>query len=277
MDQIKRQLEACEQAARLGGAELLAFRGRFQVHLKGTNDFVTDADIASQKVIFRYLHDLFPDYGFVGEESIQETDGGASQAEHCWIVDPLDGTLNYIHQLPSYSVSVALRQGNRIVAGAVFDPWLNELYSASLDSPARLNGDEIRVSPCTRLQEAMVVISLSQSVATDSPEVATTIRLLTEAKSVRRLGSAALNLCYVAAGRLDAYWASNVRAWDIAAGWIILEQAGGFMRDLNGQVLDLFKPRFAASCSRALTEEIETIHAQSAIAAADGSSKNQSS
>ncbi len=257
--QSREFLEVCRNAARIGGDQLLKFRDGFQTHKKKGSDFVTDADLASQTAIFDFLMNRYPDHGFLGEEDIDSQNQPTASSPYCWIVDPLDGTLNYIHQLQSYSVSVALRKGNDIVAGAVFDPVLDEMFAASNVSPATLNDQSIEVSGCDLLADALVVVSLPSQVSSNSPELDSFLRLLYHARSIRRLGSAALNLCYIAAGRLDAYWATTVNLWDIAAGWLILTRAGGTMRDLSGGPLDPGRPRFAASASQDLTQQIEQL------------------
>ncbi len=250
---------ACQQAARIGGEQLLLLRDRFQTRKKNTLDFVTDADIASQTVIHDFLMSRFPDHGFLGEEQIPTLSPSPSKSVYRWVVDPLDGTLNYMHRLQSYSVSVALQRNHQIIAAAVFDPLLEEMFVASESTPAMLNGQPIGVSRCAALNQALVVVSLPAGIQSSSPELEPFLKILFHARSVRRLGSAALNLCYVAAGRLDAYWATTVNLWDIAAGWLILEQAGGTMRDLSGQPLDAEQPKFAASASLELCEEIERL------------------
>ncbi len=249
-------LALCRDVARIGGRQLIDHQAHFRTHEKGANDFVTDADLASQRAIHDALQQHFPDHGFLGEEKLDLPMTGNRQSEYCWIVDPLDGTLNYVHGLQSFSVSVALRRGARIIAATVYDPWLDELYSACEDSPATLNDQPIRPSPCQALGEALVVVSLPARVSSESPELADFLKLLYGARSIRRLGSAALNLCYVAAGRLDAYWATTVNLWDIAAGCLIVQQAGAGITDVSGQRLDLDQPRFIAAATPELGREM---------------------
>lgn len=249
-------LSVCREVAQIGGRQLLQHQTSFRIHRKGINDFVTDADLASQRAIHDALYQKFPDHGFLGEENLELPMTRNRQAEYCWVVDPLDGTLNYVHGLYSFSTSVALRRGDRIVAGAIYDPWMEELYSADENSASTLNGEPLKSSNCGVLEDALIVVSLPARVQPESPELADFLQLLYRARSVRRLGSAALNLCYVAAGRLDAYWATTVKLWDIAAGSLIVQQAGGVMTDINGQPLDLDKPRFVAAATSTLAEEM---------------------
>ena len=248
------------KAARIGGHELLKWMGKTKTSEKNPGDFVTQADFASQKAIHDFLSDHFPNHGFVGEED-DGTDQQFENGQLCWIVDPLDGTKNYIHGLRSFSVSIALVQINnesvdQILAGAVLDPAIDECYSAGLGTGAELNGQPIQVSGETELREAMLVCSFSTRVSRDSAEVHRFLNLLGQAGSIRRLGSAALNLCYLACGRLDGYWASSLQCWDVAAGALILTEAGGDIVDLNGAPFKLRLPSMLATSSPGLREKI---------------------
>ncbi len=249
-------LHACRAAALAGGEQLEAYRNRFRSSEKGTNDLVTDADLASQRAIHDYLNGHFPDHAFLGEESMELPMTGNTDAEYRWIVDPLDGTLNYVHQLQSWSVSVALQHRDTIIAAAVYDPWLDEMYSATHTGPALLNDEPLRTSGCREPGQALLIVSLPASLTAQSPEIADVVRLMCGSQSVRRLGSAALNLCYVAAGRADAYWATSLNLWDIAGGWLILNQAGGCIRHPQGGAFDPNQPRLVAAASEALADEI---------------------
>ena len=254
-----RFIDTCQMVARLGGQQLMQRRDDFQAREKDPMDLVTDADLASQQVIHDALHEAWPEHHFLGEENLDLPMRLNNESEYSWIVDPLDGTLNFVHGLQSYSVSVALRFRDRIVASAVYDPWLDEMYAAGEHVPATLNGQPIRVSGCKDLQQALAVISLPTSVNRDSPELADFLELLFAARSIRRLGSAALNMCYLAAGRLDLYWATTLNSWDVAGGLLILEQAGGYVRDVNGQPLNLDQPRLLAAASQALSEQAQAV------------------
>jgi myo-inositol-1(or 4)-monophosphatase len=248
-------LETCQRVARLGGQELMKYRDSFQTREKAPWDLVTDADLASQQVIHDALQEVCPDHQFLGEEQLSLPMAQNRNSDYTWIVDPLDGTLNYVHGLQSFSVSVALRFRGRILTAAVYDPWLQELYAADERYPATLNGQPIAVSGCADLDKALAVISLPTAVQADSPELADFLKLLFAARSVRRLGSAALNLCYVAAGRLDLYWATTLSCWDVAAGYLILKQAGGVMTGTDGSPFDLDRPRMIAAASESLNRQ----------------------
>ena len=249
-------LETCKKAAQVGGQQLLDWRSRFDARLKAPNDWVTDADLASQRAIHDCLVEAYPDHGFLGEEDLDLPMLGNQDSDFRWIVDPLDGTLNYVHDLPSYSVSIALQHKGKIVVGAVFDPWLDEMYSAHANGPAKLNDRQIQVSGCQQLSQALSVVSLPSKVTKQSPEFEDFQKILFQARSVRRLGSAALNFCYVAAGRLDFYWATTVKVWDIAAGYLILNRSGGCTTGADGGALDLQQPKFVAAASQPLNQEV---------------------
>ncbi len=246
-------LETAKEAARLGGQVLLDWRDRFTISEKGQRDFVTQADLESEKVIREYIAERFPEHSFLGEETKMHV---GDNSEYCWIVDPLDGTTNYIHQLPSYSVSIGLRKGNEIIAGVVLDPLLGECFYASKDGGAFLNEQPIQVSGIAKLNRALLVVSLSASIQQDSLEHQQFTKLLFGCQGFRRLGSAALNLCYLAAGRLDAYWALSLNLWDAAAGLLILQEAGGVIRHVDNREFDLDDPRFVAAATEDLYQEV---------------------
>ena len=243
----------CEQAARAGGACLLDWVDRFEVREKGPSDLVTDADLASQEAIRDVLTTARPEFAFIGEESVAPHN---HDAEYQWIVDPLDGTTNYVHQLPGYSVSVALVRRGEILAGTVFDPVANECYTAAAGEGAYLNGKKLRTSTVTVLSQALVAVSLGAKVAPESPELREFNRVILQAQAIRRLGSAALNLSYLAAGRFDAYWAGETKAWDIAAGALLVCEAGGTITALDGSPFHISRPRFLAASTPTLHAEL---------------------
>lgn len=241
-------IDICEKAARAGADVLMDWRGRFQAREKGPKDLVTEADLESQRVIRQILLGEFPDHGFVGEEEQVAARRYVEGAGHCWVVDPLDGTANYVHRLQTFAVSVALLDGARHLVGTVFDPVMNECFSAIAGEGAYLNGTRIAVSSCRQLKDAMVAVSFSANVPRGSPEIGRFIEVLHASQGLRRLGSAALNLSYLAAGRLDGYWASQVMPWDVAAGVLLVREAGGLVTGMDGSGFDLNHPHLAASC-----------------------------
>lgn len=228
--------EIAVAAAMAAGEILRSNFGREQaVRYKGEVDVVTEVDEQAERKIGGMLRDAFPDYGMLAEE------GGASPgaSEHRWIVDPLDGTVNYAHGLPVFCVSIALERSGEVVLGVVHDPIRGETFVAERGGGATLNGRPIRVSATDELIRALVVTGLPY----DREEMPAAIELFTRfahlTQGMRGLGSAALDVCYVAAGRLDGYYERGVRPWDVAAGALILEEAGGRVTDFRGEKLDL--------------------------------------
>jgi myo-inositol-1(or 4)-monophosphatase len=250
-------LDICEQAARAGGDVLRKMVGRAAVEFKGPKDLVTAADRESQRVIREILLGEFPDHGFLGEEDESDTPevpsaAGDEPPSYRWIVDPLDGTVNFVHSLPSYSVSIALEHRGCVQVGVVYDPTYDECYRAEVGCGAELNGRPIRPAACRHAKDALVAISFSANLPRGSVEIRRFVEILHACQSVRRLGSAALNLCYIAAGRLDAYLVPNAKAWDVAAGALILREAGGLLSGLNGADFDLTTSEILAAATREL-------------------------
>lgn len=256
MSAILEYKRICEQAARAGGAVLLDWAGRFGVREKGPADLVTEADLASQEAIRKILLDAFPGHGFLAEENLSIP---SQQDGLRWIVDPLDGTTNYVHGLPVYAVSIALEQSGKLLAGVVYNPVADECYVAAHGHGAQLNGKTLRVSQTTRLDQALVAASLPAKVHRNDPEIADFLEVTLRCRAVRRMGSSALNLCYLAAGRFDAYWARSTKAWDIAAGLLMVREAGGVVSSLNGGEPDLSHPQFISACSATLHQEISQL------------------
>ncbi len=230
--------EAAEHAARLGGEILQDWAGRFTVSEKSRSNLVTEADFASQEAIAGYLHDRFPEHGFLGEEGLSKT-----YDESCpyrWVIDPLDGTSNYVHGFPYYGVSIALEKQvpgglGEMVVGVVFDPTRDEMFSASASTATTLNGRPVQPSESERLSEAMAVASLPVATTPHDRPVLRFLNVLPKAQSLQRTGSAALNLCYVASGRIDGFWSTSLKPWDMAAGILLVQRAGGRVTTCNGR------------------------------------------
>ncbi|HMO12631.1 MAG TPA: inositol monophosphatase family protein [Pirellulaceae bacterium] len=256
--------EICREAARVGGNVLMACRQSLAVHEKGPNDWVTNADVASQKAIEELILSKVPSHLFVGEETssalsrLLPASSPTNSAYH-WVVDPLDGTVNYIHGLPSYAVSVALLYGTELLVGAVFDPILDELYFASQVEAASLNGKRIIPSDCRESSLALTVFSLPSKIDRKALIIEQVFRLMEHSQSTRRLGSAALNLCYVASGRIDAYFATTLNAWDVAAGALIVRQAGGVIRHPHDQEFSILEPRVLATSTNELWQQLHQL------------------
>ena len=222
------------KAARKAGRSLVKdFREveNLQVSLKGAGDFVTRADIAAEKIIRDELMGARPHYGWVGEETgaVEGTD-----PTRRWIVDPLDGTTNYLHGLPHWAVSIALEFKGEIVAGVVFDPAKDEMFLAEKGQGCWMNERRMRVSGRTRLMEMIFATGIPFA---NRPTLPATLkdlaRLMPATAGVRRWGAASLDLAYVAAGRYDGYWERGLNAWDLAAGIVLVREAGGFVQPLR--------------------------------------------
>ena len=255
LQQLQAFADAATEAARLGGEELVSRMGTAAVSQKGPRDLVTEADFASQRVIHDLLIRRFPDHQFLGEESTEGADGDF-QDGFCWIVDPLDGTTNYVHQLPSFSVSIGLYDQGEPLVGVVWDPILKEMFVAQNGQGASLNDQPIGVSHREHLEDAMVVISLSKAPSRKDTQTEILMRLLETAGSVRRLGSAALNFCYVAMGRIDCYWGNGLKPWDVAAGSLIAKEAGAVLSQSDGQPFRVHSSRFVCSANDSIEEQI---------------------
>ncbi|QDT52616.1 Inositol-1-monophosphatase [Caulifigura coniformis] len=242
-----------EQAARIGGAILQDWAGRITPKEKSPKNLVTEADFASQKAIGEFLTQECPGHDFLGEEDV----GPASTtSDYRWIVDPLDGTSNYVHRFPFYAVSIGVEHRGQLVAGAIFDPTRNEMFAASLGGGATLNGHRIEPSATGPLASALVIASLPVKTGPESPEVRRFLRVLTRAQSLQRTGSAALNLCYVAAGRMDGFWSTSLKPWDMAAGVLILLEAGGRVTGINGGPFNVDVSDLLATNGNPLHEEL---------------------
>jgi myo-inositol-1(or 4)-monophosphatase len=218
-------------------------KGR-KVSFKGEIDLVTEVDTASEAYIKGRIRERFPDHGILAEESPEER----SSSPYRWIVDPLDGTTNYAHAYPCFCVSVAVEREGRVVAGAVYQPLLDEMFAASLGGGATLNGSPISVSAQADLRRSLLVTGFAYDVrsASDTNLERFGAFVLT-AQAVRRDGSAALDLCYTACGRFDGFWEMKLKAWDTAAGALILSEAGGTLSDLGGGEYSIFRPELVAS------------------------------
>ena len=248
-------LELAIQAARRAGAVLQECKKQFTVREKGgPADLVTDADVAAQEVIHDLIHARFPDHDFLGEEGLLRNTG---TTPYRWIIDPLDGTSNYVHGFPYYAVSIGLECAGELIAGVIFDPNRDELFSAVRGQGARLNGHPIRASQVPSLRDAMVVASFPPGVRPDSPAIRRFLQVLPHAQTIHRTGSAALNLAYVASGRLEAFWSASLKPWDIAAGVLIVREGGGRVTQMSGRDLDIEVPDLLSSNGTALHTELQ--------------------
>jgi len=234
VSESERFLEVAVRAARAGGTVLRRRIGSLkpaQIRKKGRYDWVTDADHASEEEILRIVRGAFPAHSVRAEES--GASGGSSGYE--WLIDPLDGTVNYMHRFPMFAVSIALAYQGQVQVGVVLDPVRGELFTARRGKGARLNGKRIRVTGCSSFERALL--------ATGFPFRAKELialylrsfrRVFLETGSIRRAGSAAMDLAYVACGRMDGFWEMALSPWDVAAGALLIEEAGGRVSDFFG-------------------------------------------
>lgn len=226
-----------EQAARAGGEVLRRMYRQVTAQQKScAADLVTEADVESQRVIHEIISTRFPDDNFLGEEGLLRTDGTSGVR---WIIDPLDGTSNYFHGFPYFAVSIGVERHGELVAGVIYDPLRDEMFSAATGQGATLDGDPIHVSEIADLGQAFLLASFPPGVKPDGAPIQRFLRVLPHAQTIQRTGSAALNLAYLAAGRLEGFWSTSLKAWDMAAGVVLVREAGGVFGQLSGAPLQL--------------------------------------
>ena len=244
--------------AAYGSAEILKKHlGRAgRIGEKGPGDLVTDADVESEKNIIATIRNAFPDHGILAEESRNEKDPGKA---FTWIIDPLDGTTNFAHQIPFFSISIAFSASGEMLAGVVLHPVSGELFTAVKNEGAQLNGHSIGVSRCSSLSGALLVTGFPYDAKhTPRPYMARYEKMLVAAQGVRRLGSAALDLCYVACGRFEGFWEEHLHPWDTAAGFLIAKEAGARVTDFSDGPYDIDKAEILAT-NGLVHEEMRTI------------------
>ena len=232
-------LRACAIDAATKGGEALAarFEGERIVEHKGTIDLVTDADTAAEAATLAVIRERFPDHAILAEEA-----GASGAAPWRWIVDPLDGTTNYAHRIPQLCTSVACEFGGEVVAAAIVDPLRGECFIAARGQGAFLNGRRLQVTRTSELQQALLATGFPYSVHERADEVLALFgAFLRRARGLRRFGAAALDLAWLAAGRYDGFFEMELKAWDIAAGILIVREAGGVVTSLDGGPVDLAK------------------------------------
>ena len=220
------------------------FHQNFEIrHKDGINNLVTEVDEAAEKLIIQIIKEEFPVHGFVGEE-YGTTD---ANAEWRWIIDPIDGTVNFAHGVPLCCISIALMKGETLQLGAVFNPMMNELFFAEKGKGAFLNNQKISVSSIKNFDTAFLVTGFPYHVPSDSNILNVFSRMVEKGLPVRRLGSAALDLCWVACGRFDGFWENNLNAWDIAAGYLIVQEAGGKVSNFSGDTFSIWDKQTLAT------------------------------
>ncbi|TIP03429.1 MAG: inositol monophosphatase [Mesorhizobium sp.] len=228
-------LNVMVQAAMKAGRSLSRDFGEvqnLQVSMKGPGDYVSQADRKAEEIVYAELSKARPGYAFLMEErgAVEGEDG-----QHRWIVDPLDGTTNFLHGIPLFSVSIALERQGQVVAGVVYNPAMDELYTAERGGGAFMNDRRLRVAGRSKLTDAVIGCGMPHLGRGQHGNFLIELRnVMAEVSGVRRLGSAALDLAYVAAGRMDGFWETGLSSWDIAAGILLVREAGGFVSDMDG-------------------------------------------
>jgi myo-inositol-1(or 4)-monophosphatase len=213
------------------------------VEHKGRTDLVTSVDKGAQRLIINAIEERFPQHGILAEEGVKK----CGRDHYAWIVDPLDGTTNFVHGLPVFCVSIALYREGEPRLGVCYNPVSAELFSAESGKGAFLNGQQLAVSKTDKLVNALVATGFPYRTNDMQGIMARFFRIVSQAQGVRRLGSAAIDLCYVACGNFDAFWEAGLQPWDMAAGALILQEAGGQVSNLDGTALDLTRGEIVAS------------------------------
>jgi myo-inositol-1(or 4)-monophosphatase len=227
-------LNIAVQAARAAGRVIqrsLPQADQLQIQRKGASDFVSEVDRGAEAEILRVIRRFHPDHAILAEES-----GASGTSDWTWVIDPLDGTTNYLHRLPHYAVSIAVMHRGKVEHGVIYAPGTEDLYTASRGRGAQLNNRRLRVSATASLEDALIGTGLPFRDEARIDRYLPTLRaVLAASAGARRAGSAALDLAYVAAGRLDGFWEFDLNTWDIAAGVLLVQEAGGTVTELTGQ------------------------------------------
>ncbi len=238
---LKEAKEAAEKAGQMLRENI---NTSAQVFFKGAVDLVTDLDNRSQRMIFDHLSSRFSDHDFMGEEGLMKDNG----AEFRWIIDPLDGTTNYAHGFPIFAISIAFEEKGEVVLGLVYDPMREEMFSALRDQGTFLNGKGIHVSSVDDLDKSLVATGFPYDLReSEVNNIDHFNNFLLRVQAVRRCGSAALDLCYVACGRFDGFWEMKLRPWDMAAGALIVQEAGGRISDFSNGAFSIFDREILAT------------------------------
>ena len=233
--------------ARDAGALLVQRLGTAKVSTKGDINLVTEADIAAENLIIERIRSYYPQHGILAEESGEAVLVGGKRSDWKWIIDPLDGTTNYAHGYPCFCVSIALEHAGRLELGVVYDPMREEMFAAERGQGATLNDRKIRVSEVEELNNAMLCTGFPYNVR-ERPDFAREFANFTmAAQAVRRDGSAALDLAYVACGRFDGFWEDGLSPWDIAAGALLIAEARGRITNYSDQPLDIYNEQVLAT------------------------------
>ena len=244
-DPYREHRKIAERAAREAGVLLMGLYGKVEAREKRPGDLVTDADSASQRKIGGILAEAFPDSTLLAEEDRVEPDPTNPWR---WIVDPIDGTINFAHGFPFWCVSIALEHQGELVVGVIHNPITDQTFAATKGQGAELDGRSIKVSAARRLRESLISTGLPTIFEPDADRTLGHLRRMsTGTHSVRRTGSAALNLAYVAAGAFEIFYATKINPWDVAAGVLLIREAGGLVTAISGEAYDMYQPEVLAT------------------------------
>jgi myo-inositol-1(or 4)-monophosphatase len=256
---------AIDIVLRAGDIQLAHARQGLQVRKKGAIDLVTQADLAVEAMCRQILADRFPGHDVLAEEngetSGSRVPGEAGDRDRCrWIFDPIDGTTNYAHGVPIFCAALGLEIGGRMVVAAVYDPSRRELFTAERGMGAWLNGSRLAVSDTADVQDSLLVTGFPYDIQTNGGDILALFgTFIGRARAVRRLGSAALDLCYVAAGRFDGFWERRLHPWDVAAASLIVEEAGGRVTAMDGSPFDVHSEQVLATNGRIHEEMLDVV------------------
>ena len=253
----QKERKAASEASRKAGEILTAHFGSIRhIRKKGTIDLVTDADLQAEKIILQTIRRYFPDDHIIAEESGSQ---GASH-ERTWIVDPLDGTTNFAHGFPFFAVSIAFQEAEETVLGIVYNPYLDEHFEAAKASGARFNGRPITVTDTAEIGDSLLATGFPYDIHENAGNVLDLFgRFVTTAQGVRRPGSAALDLCYLACGRFDGFWEKDLQPWDTAAGALIVQEAGGMLATYQGNPYTPYEKSLVAANPALLQNMLQII------------------
>ena len=246
------------ETARQAGQVLLEKFGRVNVMKKGDIDLVTDADHASEALIIERIRSHYPKHSILAEESGEAVIKGGDQ-EWKWIIDPLDGTTNYAHGYPCFCVTLAVEHNSEIVIGVTFDPTRNELFAAEKGHGATLNGRPIRVSSSDALGDSLIVTGFHYNFKQKTDFAKHLTGFMLESRGVRRDGSAAIDMAYVACGRFDGFWEEGLNPWDVAAGTLLIAEAGGYVTYYDGSPFSIYEPPICASNGRIHSQMLDVL------------------
>ena len=255
-------LHTAVRSVREGGRVILMYfdqLDRLEYSSKGRNDYVSQADVEAERAVLDVLTRAYPDHGIIAEES-----GEREGSEYTWVIDPLDGTTNFLHGFPMFAVSVAVKRAGVLEHGVVYDPLHDEMFTASRGEGAQLNGKRIRVSTTRKLAPSLLGTGFPfRDLGIIEPWMRSFQSLLPKTSGIRRAGAAALDLAYVAAGRLDGFWEFGLKPWDMAAGALLIREAGGLVSDVSGGQ-DFLESGNLVSANPLIFEEFRKIVARNA-------------